>query len=122
MLTLRAFAEAILGLVHLRRGDLQEALHLGQRWLQTYAAADLPVPELVMARGLGEVFGVSGHIDDALVLFERAWQFAESKGLVALQPQVLALLGDAYGRAGRIDEAAIAGQRALELALQTRSG
>jgi hypothetical protein len=49
MLTLHAFADAVLGSVHLRKGNLQEALHFARRWLQTYAAADLPVPELIMA-------------------------------------------------------------------------
>jgi tetratricopeptide (TPR) repeat protein len=76
------------------------------------------MPQLHMAANLGEVFNVSGHIDDALALFDRAWQFAESKGLLAYGPSVLSLLGDAYGRAGRIDEAVATGLRALELARQ----
>jgi tetratricopeptide (TPR) repeat protein len=117
-LYLRALADAHLGSVHLRKGDLQQALRLAQRWLQTYAAADLPVPQLGMAWRLGEVFNVSGHIDDAVALFERAWQFAESKSVFAFAPRVLALLADAYGRAGRIDEAVTTGQRALQLARQ----
>ena len=53
-----------------------------------------------------------------IALFERAWQFAESKSLLAHGQPVLALLGDAYGRAGRIDEAVTTGQRALDLARQ----
>ena len=69
-----------------------------------------------MATYLGEVFNVSGQIDDALALFERAWQFADSKKILAIGPPVLASLGDAYGRAGRIDEAVTTGQRALALA------
>ena len=32
-----------------RKGDLQKALHLAQRSLQTYATADVPLPQLVMA-------------------------------------------------------------------------
>ncbi len=117
-LYLRAIADAHLGSVHLRKGDLQQALRMAQRWLQTYAAADLPVPQLAMAWRLGEVFNVSGHIDDAVGLFERAWQFAESKNVSAFAPRVLAHLGDAYGRAGRSDEAAATGQGALRLARQ----
>ena len=64
--------------------------------------------QLIPAATLGEVFNVSSQLDDALVLFERAWQFAESKSLLAYGP-VLALLGDAYGRTGRIDEAVATG-------------
>jgi len=86
MLTLRAFADAALGSVHLRKGDLPTALHLAQRWMQTYAAADLPVPLLLMAANLGEVFNVSGQLGDAVTLFERARQFAESKSVVAFRP------------------------------------
>ena len=115
-LFLRAIAEAFLDSVHLRKGDFQKALHLAQRWLLTYAVADLPLPQLVMAGLVGEAFNVSGQLDDALPLFERVWRFAQSNGLFAHGQPVLALLADAYGRAGRIDEAATTGQQALHLA------
>ncbi|MEO6024549.1 MAG: AAA family ATPase [Burkholderiales bacterium] len=115
-LYLRAMADACSGSSHLRKGDTQKALYLVQRWLQTYAAADVPLPQLIMAARVGEVFNVSGQLDDALALLERAWQFAESKNILAFGQQVLAFLGDAYGHAGRIDEAVMAGQRALNLA------
>ena len=55
---------------------------------------------------------------DALALLDRAWQFAESKSLLAWGQPVLALLGDAYGRAGRNDQAVTTGQQALRLARQ----
>ena len=89
ILYLRALAEVFLGSVHLRKGELQKALHLAQRWLQTYAVADLPFAELAMAAYLGEVFSLSNHLDDALALFERAWQFAESKSLLANGQRVM---------------------------------
>ena len=120
LLYLRAFADARLGAVHLWKGDLQQALHLAQRWLQTYAVADLPMGQLFMVSTLAEVFNVLGHIDYALALHERAAQFVESKRVFTVWPRVLALLGDAYGRAGRIDEAVSRGQRALDLARQLR--
>ena len=118
LLYLRALADARLGAVHLWKGDLQQALQLAQRWLQTYAVADLPTPQLFMAAGLGEVFNVLDHIDEALALYEQACQFAESKHIVASWLRILALRGDAYGRAGRIDEAVSSGQRAVDLARQ----
>jgi len=118
VLPLRAFVDSRLGAVHLWKGDLQQALHLAQRWLQTYAVADLPMTELIMASSLGEVFNVLGHIEEALALHEWAWQFAESKSVFTVWPRVLALLGDAYGRVGRIDGAVSSGQRGLELARQ----
>jgi class 3 adenylate cyclase/tetratricopeptide (TPR) repeat protein len=115
-LYLRAVADIWLGVVHLNKGDSQQALQVAQRWLQAYATADLPTAQLIMAAYLGEVFNVSGQFEDALALFERTWQFAESKSLLAFGQPVLALLGDAYGRAGRIDEAETTAQRALDLA------
>ena len=118
LLFLRALADARLGAVHLWKGDLQQALHLAQRWLQTYAVADLPMAQLFMVSSLGEVFNVLDHIEEALALYEGAWQFAESKRIFAYGARVLALLGDAYGRAGRIDEAVSSGQRALDVARQ----
>ena len=118
ILYLRAIADASLGAVHLRRGDLEKARHVVQRWFQTYAGADLPVPQLAMARHVGEVLNLSGHIDDAIALHGEAAQFAESKGVYAFAPQVLALLGDAHGRAGRIEEARTIGERAVQLARQ----
>jgi len=114
-LYLRATAVG-LGTVYLRKGDLQQALDLADRLQQTYAAADLPMPQLLVPAILGEVFNMSGPIDEAVTLFERTWQFAEAKGMFAHGTQVLAFLGDAYGRAGRIDEAVTTEQRALELA------
>lgn len=118
ILALRGYADAALGSVHLRKGDLQQALHLAQRWLQTYAAADIPLSQLTMAAILGEVLNVSDHIDEAVTLFGQASEFAESKGIFAHGPRVLAFLGDVYGRAGRIEEAVGIGQRALDLARQ----
>ena len=115
-LYVRAIADACLGFTHFGKGDLQKALHLAQRWLQIYAAADVPFPQLVMAATLGEIFNVSGQLDDALALLDQAWQFAESKGLFGWGQPVLALLADAYGRAGRNDQAVTTGQRALRLA------
>src|SRR5262249_36673325 len=87
-------------------------------WFHTYLAADLPLPQLVMAASLGEVFNALGHIDDAIALFDRAWQFAEAHSMLTLGPRVLGLLGDAYGRARRCGEAIATGERALALALQ----
>jgi tetratricopeptide (TPR) repeat protein len=114
-LYLRA-AAVHLGSLYVRKGDLQLALSLAQSSQQTYATADLPMPQLQLAGFVGEVFNESGQIDEAITLFETTWQFAEAKGLFAHGMQVLALLGDAYGRAGRIDEATTTGQQALDLA------
>jgi class 3 adenylate cyclase/tetratricopeptide (TPR) repeat protein len=118
LLSPRALAESAAGTVHVRRGNIQEARLLSQRWLQTYAATELPQPRLVMATFVGEVFNVLGHIEDAIALFEPAWQFAESKSIFALGPRLLALLSDAYGHAGRIEAAMATGSRALDLARQ----
>jgi hypothetical protein len=78
------------------------------------------MPQLVMAWSFGEVFNVLDHIDDALLLFDWAWQFAESKSILARGQRVLASLGDAYGLAGRIDEAVATERQALGPARQLR--
>jgi tetratricopeptide (TPR) repeat protein len=115
-LFLRAVADVYPGGVHLNKGDFQQALQVAQRWLQAYAAADLPTAQLNMVVLVGEAFNASGRVDDALALFERTWQFAEARSLLALGQPLLASLGDTYGRAGRIDEAQTTAQRALDLA------
>jgi transcriptional regulator with AAA-type ATPase domain/tetratricopeptide (TPR) repeat protein len=116
MVYLRAITEASLGAVHLRKGNLEHAAQLAQRWLQTYTDTDLPFLQLAMTWCGGEVLSASGQLDDAISLCERAWRFAEAKSIFAFAPQVLAILGDAYGRVGRIDEALATGKQALDLA------
>jgi len=118
ILYVRAIADAALGFVHLRKGDAQTALQSARRWLQVYPAADLPFPRLVMAATLGEVFNVTGQLDEGIALLEEAWRFAESRDLLAWGQPVLALLSDAHGRAGRSEQAVATGQRALDLARQ----
>jgi class 3 adenylate cyclase/tetratricopeptide (TPR) repeat protein len=115
-LFLRAFADAWRGSVDLIKGDFLQALQRAERWLQVYVAADMRYAEVVMAALLGEAFSVSGRLEDAVGLLERAWQFAEPRALHAYGQPVLSSLGDVYGRVGRIQEAVVTGQRALELA------
>jgi class 3 adenylate cyclase/tetratricopeptide (TPR) repeat protein len=115
-LYLRSLADAWLGSVYLIMGNHDRALHIAQRWLRDYAVADFPTAHGTMAAALGEVFNLSDRIDEALALFEQAWQFAESRNIFAYGPRVLGLLGDAYGRAGRADEAKTAGMHGLNLA------
>lgn len=116
LLYLRAIADAHLAAVYLRRGEIATALELAQLWQRRYARADLLVPQLVMAARLGEVFNLSGHVEDGIELFNRAWEFAQSKRVLAFAPQVLSSLADAYCRAGRFDEALTTAKRALAMA------
>jgi tetratricopeptide (TPR) repeat protein len=71
-----------------------------------------------MAATLAEVFNMLDRIHDVLPLYERAWQFAQSKGLLLSGQWVLAFMGDAYGRAGQIDKAIATERQALELSRQ----
>ena len=115
-LVLRAFQEANLAFVYMRKGEHQTALTLAEGWLQTYRDAELPLPAQIMASRLGPIFNLCDRIPEAVALFETAQQFSEPRNLVGfLQPE-LAWLAHAYGRAGRTDEAVTFGQRALELA------
>src|SRR4029077_16367948 len=68
-LYLRA-AAVHLGSLYVRKGDLELALDLAPSSQQTYATADLPMPQLQLAGFVGEVFNASGRIDEAITLFE----------------------------------------------------
>ena len=65
----------------LRKGELQKALQLAQRWLQTYGAADISQSDLAIAAFLREAFNMSAQLDDALALFERAWRIVSAGSL-----------------------------------------
>lgn len=117
-LVLRAFHEAHLGFIAMRQGDYHNALKCADGWLRTYGNAELFLPWQVMASRLGPIFNFCDRIPDAIALFEKAHQFAQSNNLVGfLQPE-LAWLAHAYSRAGRAEEAINLGQRALDLARQ----
>ena len=113
---LRALGEANLGHVHLRKGELLQAVFLLERCTQSYEKADARMAELLMAGMLGPAFTLSGRLAEAIALFERACAFADAKELVSFKVPVLAHLGDAYGRAGRFGEAIETATRALDLA------
>ena len=105
-----------MGHVHLRKGELQQAVLLLERCMRTYENADARMAELLMAGMLGPAFILCGRLTDAIALFERACDFADAKGLVSFKTPVLAHLGDAYSRAGRSSEAVDTATRALDLA------
>lgn len=112
----RALVDAVTGHLHLRKGDLPEAVSLLERCVQTYESVDAGFAILVMAGMLGPAYTLSARIADAIALLERTCDFAEAKGLVSFKTPVLAHLGDAYSRAGRYSEAVDAATRALDLA------
>jgi tetratricopeptide (TPR) repeat protein len=112
----RALVDAVTGHLHLRKGNLQEAVSLLERCVRTYESVDAGFAILVMASMLGPAYTLTARISDAIALFERTRDFAESRGLVSFKAPVLAHLGDAYSRAGRSSDAVDAATRALDLA------
>jgi tetratricopeptide (TPR) repeat protein len=114
----RANADAFLGFVYLRRGDLDLAIQVMGRCLKAYTNADLPFGHLLLARALGAAYNLCGRIAEAIEVLEQAWNFAEPRKHFVWGQPVLAHLGDAYGRVGRIDEAVSTALRALEISRQ----
>jgi class 3 adenylate cyclase/tetratricopeptide (TPR) repeat protein len=104
-----------LGLLHLRRGSLGQAIPVLERGLEVGSVAELPLAVMRFAAPLAEAYALAGRHEEALRLAEQtAEQLASLKALViytAYAPSV----GEAYLLAGHREEALRLARRALEL-------
>ncbi|HEU5322111.1 MAG TPA: tetratricopeptide repeat protein, partial [Methylomirabilota bacterium] len=111
----RITAHLGLGLLHLRRGSLQQAIPVLERGLEVCRVAELPLAVTRFAAPLGNAYALAGRHAEALRLAQQTVeQFASLKALViytAYAPSV----GEAYLLAGRREEAIRLARRALEL-------
>jgi class 3 adenylate cyclase/tetratricopeptide (TPR) repeat protein len=108
------------GLVHLRRGDLDEARAVLEHGLGVCRAADLPWPLPVVAAQLGLAYALSGRIAEALPLLSQvAERTASMKTGWGNSPWV-AWLGEAYLAAGHLGDAERLAGRSLEVSRERR--
>jgi tetratricopeptide (TPR) repeat protein len=94
-----------LGLLHLRQGDLPEAIAIFEKDLAVCQTGDILVLLPNVAAALGYAYALSGRLAEALPLLEQAVEQAS--------PLRAAHLGEAYLMAGRLEDASQLAGRAL---------
>jgi tetratricopeptide (TPR) repeat protein len=108
-------ANRCLGLVSLRRGDLEKAIPPLERAVELCRATPAPALLDVCAAHLGYAYALSGRLPEGVALLEEAVADPGATGS-ANHPLFLAYLGEARLLAGRRDDALAVAQRALDLA------
>jgi tetratricopeptide (TPR) repeat protein len=109
-----------LGLLHLRRGTLGQAIPLLERGLEVGSLVELPLAVMRFAAPLSHAYALAGRPADALRLAEQTTeQFAALKALVIYTANA-PWVGEAYLLVGRPEDAARLAGRALELCREQR--
>ena len=116
----RATADQYLGLVYLRRGEVDRAIPLLERCIESSRTADMPLLLVEVAFELGHAYCLVGRIPEAIALLEQASRMADSTSNMLFAPLVHAHLGEAYGLAGRTHDALAALRLAVGLARKHR--
>jgi tetratricopeptide (TPR) repeat protein len=105
-----------LGLLSLRKGELQEAIPTLEHSLLLCRTMDLAVMFPQAAAQLGYAYALSGRATEGLPLLEQALERGDAMGLMLEQSQRATWLGEAYLHAGRLDDALRLAGRAFDLA------
>ena len=113
----QAIAQTLAGLVHLRRGRLEEALPLLEQSVDICREKGLDVWRPVPSSLLGLARVRLGQVDEGLALLEERVSRTEALGVRAYLPLWTAQLAEGLLAAGQIERARAVAQRALELAL-----
>ena len=102
------------GLPHLRKGDLPQAIAMLERSLRVCQAGDIQLVLPWAASALGYAYALSGHLAEALPLLEQAVEQSAAAKYMNFYPLLVAHLGEAYLLAGRIEDASQQARHALE--------
>jgi class 3 adenylate cyclase/tetratricopeptide (TPR) repeat protein len=113
----RIYGYMALGIVHLRKGDLQMAISDLQRASQFAEKENLRMARAMVGGYLGRAYTLSNRADDAIAVLKEAVDDAAGMDLMVDQALRLAHLAEAFLRAGRVDEAARMAHRALDSAI-----
>jgi class 3 adenylate cyclase/tetratricopeptide (TPR) repeat protein len=105
-----------IGTIHLRSGELQQAIPTFERALELGELARIPVGFSYGASYLGYALALAGRVKEGLPLLEQSCSPAVSKEFVARHSLRIAYLGEGYLLSGRLDDAIAAAQNALDLA------
>jgi tetratricopeptide (TPR) repeat protein len=108
------FSRAWLSWCLAERGDLAEAITLGEEGVKIAAAADHSYSLIVACSAAGSVYLVKGDLEQAISMLERALVLAQVANLALLVPFVAAPLGAAYDTSGRAAEALPVLERAID--------
>ena len=109
------YADAALGIAHIRKGELAAAIAVLERGLERCRTADIPVQFPLVASPLGLAYARTGRIVEGISLLEQAVEQTASRRISG-QAFRVAWLSEAYLRADRVREASDQAELALELA------
>jgi class 3 adenylate cyclase/tetratricopeptide (TPR) repeat protein len=101
-----------LGFLHLRQGDLPQAIARLEKGLEICQTADVPLQLPFAVGALGYAYTLSGRLAEAQPLLKQAVELSAAR-LVSQYPLWAAHLGEAYLLAGRLEEAHQLAERAL---------
>jgi predicted ATPase len=102
------------GLLHLRKGDLPQAIAVLERSLGICQAGDVQLLLPLVASPLGYAYALSGRLAEALPLLEQAVEQSAATRTMLFYPLLVAHLGEAYLLAGRIEDASQQARHAFE--------
>ena len=102
------------GQLHLRQGDLPQAIAVLERSLGICQAGDIQLILPFVASLLGYAYALSGRLAEALPLLEQAVEQSAAAKQMNVYPLLVAHLGEAYLLAGRLAEASQQARQALE--------
>jgi tetratricopeptide (TPR) repeat protein len=100
------------GLLHLRQGDLPQAIAMLEKGLAICQTADVPLLFQLAAGALGYAYTLSGRLAEAQPLLEQAIELTAARP-VGPYPLWVAHLGETHLLAGRLEEAHQLAERAL---------
>jgi class 3 adenylate cyclase/tetratricopeptide (TPR) repeat protein len=104
-----------LGVLYLRKGDLDLATALLERGPGVSGLSKVSALSINIAATLGYAYALSGRLPEAIALLEDGVQRAGAKRIMARQSVWTAWLSEAYLLAGRDDDALVQARRALAL-------
>jgi class 3 adenylate cyclase/tetratricopeptide (TPR) repeat protein len=113
----QAIAQTLAGLVHLRRGQLEEALPLLQQSVDACREKGLDVWRPIPSSLLGLTRVRLGQVDEGLALLEESVRRTEALGVRAYLALWTAQHAEGLLAAGQVERAREVAQRTLELAL-----
>ena len=108
-----------IGFLHLRQGDLPQAIARLEKGLEICQTTDVPLQLQLAAGALGYAYTLSGRLAEAQPLLEQAIELTAAR-LMSPYPLWAAHLGEAYLLAGRLEEAHQLAERALARARDTK--
>jgi tetratricopeptide (TPR) repeat protein len=108
-----------IGFLHLRQGDLPQAIARLEKGLDICQTADVPLQLPLAVGALGYAYMLSGRLAEAQPLLKQAVDLTAAR-LVNLYPLWTAHLGEASLLTGRLEEAYQLAERALACARDTK--